>query len=63
MARLVIENPTPHKGGRVIHCADGVARRRCRICGCTVYGRNCGICRDCLSKRLNGANDARGGVA
>ena len=49
MARLVIENPTPHKGGRVIHGADGVARRRCRICGRTVYGRNSAICRDCLA--------------
>ena len=29
MARLVIENPTPHKGGRVIHDADGVAQEAC----------------------------------
>ena len=62
MMKLTYPTPEPHKG-RVIHGADGVARRRCRICGRTVYGRNCGICRDCLSKRLNGANGARGGVA
>ncbi len=62
MAKVTITNPTPHKG-RVIHGADGVARRRCRICGRTVYGRNCGICRDCLSERRDGANGARGGVA
>ena len=60
MARLVIENPTPHKGGRVIHGADGVARRRCRICGRTVYGRNCGICRDCLSERRDGNGTGKG---
>jgi len=48
MARVTITNPTPHKG-RVIHGADGRARRRCRVCGRTVYGRNGGICRDCLA--------------
>ena len=57
MMRLTYPTPEPHKG-RVIHGADGVARRRCRICG-----RNCGICRDCLSDRRDGANGARGGVA
>lgn len=53
MMKLTYPTPEPHKG-RVIHGADGVARRRCRVCGRTVYGRNCGICRDCLSKRLDG---------
>ncbi len=48
MAKVTITNPTPHKG-RVIHGADGVARRRCRVCGRTVYGRGGGICRDCLA--------------
>ncbi len=61
MARLVIENPSPHKG-RIAHGMDGVARRRCRVCGCTVYGRNCGICRDCLNHR-NVSTVRNGGVA
>jgi len=59
MAKVTITNPTPHKG-RAIHGADGVARRRCRICGRTVYGRNGGICRDCLSKRLDGNGTREG---
>ena len=50
MAKVTITNPVPHKYGRVIHGEDGVARRRCRICGRTVSGRNCGICRDCLTR-------------
>ena len=54
MVKLTYPTPEPHKGGRVIHGADGVARRRCRVCGRTVYVRNCGICRDCLSDRLDG---------
>ena len=62
MMKLTYPTPEPHKG-RVIHGADGVARRRCRVCGRTVYGRNAGICRDCLSRRLDGANGTRGGVA
>ena len=53
MARVTITNPTPHKG-RVVHGADGRARRRCRVCGRTVYGRNGGICRDCLDNRKGG---------
>jgi len=53
MAKVTIKNPTPHKG-RVIHGADGVARRRCRICGRVIFGRNAGICRDCLADRLGG---------
>ena len=53
MARVTITNPTPHKG-RVIHGSDGRARRRCRVCGRTVYGRNGGICRDCLDNRKGG---------
>ena len=60
MAKVTITNPCPHKGGRVIHGADGVARRRCRICGRTVYGRNCGICRDCLSERRDGNGTGKG---
>jgi ribosomal protein S14 len=48
MAKVAITNPVPRKG-RVIHGVDGVARRRCRICGRTVYGRNAGICRECLA--------------
>lgn len=53
MIKLTYPTPESHKG-RVIHGADGVARRRCRICGRTVYGRNCGICHDCLSERQEG---------
>lgn len=59
MAKVTITNPTPHKG-RVIHGMDGVARRRCRICGRTVYGRNGGICRNCLSKRLDNNGTGKG---
>lgn len=51
MMKLTYPTPEPHKGGRVIHDMDGVARRRCRICGRRVFGRNGGVCRDCLSKR------------
>ena len=47
MARLVIENPTPDKG-RVIHGADGVSRRRCRICGRAVRTRGARLCPDCM---------------
>jgi len=64
MAKVTITNPTPHKG-RVTHGADGVARRRCRICGRTVYGRNGGICRDCLAtggRATPPADMAAGGV-
>lgn len=53
MAKVTITNPVPHKG-RKVHCLDGKTRRRCRVCGRTVYGRNCGICRDCLLKRQDG---------
>ncbi len=59
MARLVVENPPPYRG-RIVHGMDGVARRRCRVCGCTVYGRNCGICRDCLN-HVNATASAREG--
>ena len=51
MGAYIYHPPKLHKGGRVIHGADGVARRRCRVCGRTVYGRNGGICRDCLANR------------
>ena len=61
MAKVIIKNPTPYKGGRVIHGADGVARQRCRICGRTVYGRNAGICRDCLSERRDGNGTGKKG--
>ena len=53
MARIQITNPTPHRG-RKVHCLDGKTRRRCRVCGKLVYGRNGGICRDCLADRLGG---------
>lgn len=59
MAKVTITNPTPHKG-RVIHGIDGRAHRRCRICGGTVYGRNGGICRYCLSKRLDNNGTIKG---
>ena len=46
MARLVIENPPP-QNGRIVHGMDGVTRRRCRVCGCTVYGRGATwVCED-----------------
>ena len=51
MGAYIYHPPKLHKGGRVIHGVDGVARRRCRVCGRTVYGRNGGICRDCLANR------------
>lgn len=51
MAKVTITNPVPHKG-RVIHDMDGRARRRCRICGRTVYRRNGGICLDCLAAQI-----------
>ena len=54
MMKLTYPTPEPHKGGRVIHDMDGVARRRCRICGRRVFGRNGGICRRCLADRLDG---------
>ena len=59
MIKLTYPTPESHKG-RVIHGADGVARRRCRICGRTVYGRNCGICRDCLSEWRDGNGTGKG---
>ena len=54
MARVTITNPTPHKGGRVIHGLDGKARPRCRICGRAVYGRNARLCNDCLADSIGG---------
>ncbi len=60
MARLVIVNP-PHEKGRMVRLADGTRRRRCRVCGGVVYGRNGGVCRACLAagKAGKGANDGR----
>ena len=60
MSAYTYHPPKLHKGGRVIHGLDGVTRRRCRICGHTVYGRNGGICHDCLSKRLDGNKTGKG---
>ena len=47
MAKVTITNPAPYR--RKAHCMDGRTRRRCRVCGATIYGRNAGICRECLA--------------
>ena len=52
MAKILIQTRFRPQAGRIAHCLDGIARRRCRVCGCTIYGRNSGICRNCLAQYL-----------
>ncbi len=62
MARLVIENPTPHKGGRENH---GKARTRCAVCGRAVRDRKSRLCPDCFADSMGGgcgAGACAGGV-